>query len=70
MKENINELILDKIENSDYEKAMKDFLKELLLLELSNSSGKDHSQLYDSKLKSFSKKYVSREDSEDVDGIA
>jgi len=68
MRPNINELILKKIENSEYDKAMKDFLKELLYLELSDTSGKDHSQLYDSKLKSFSKNYVDeKEDSKDAD---
>ena len=68
MRPNINELILNKIEKSGYDKPMKDFLKELLYLELSDSSGKDHSQLYDSKLKSFSKNYVAKkEDFKDAD---
>jgi hypothetical protein len=57
MKGNVSEIILNRINNSEFESPMKDFLRDIIGIELQNVSKEDHKKLYDSKLKSYSTKY-------------
>jgi len=57
MKGNVSEIILNRINDSEFESPMKDFLREIIGVELQNVSKEDHKKLYDSKLKSYSAKY-------------
>lgn len=61
MRENINELILNKIKKSKYQPEIKDFLKEILMIEINNLSDQDHTQLYRSKIRGYSKDYSNKQ---------
>jgi hypothetical protein len=67
MKESINETILKKINESNYPDSMKKFLKDILLIEIKNVGNiqQDHSNLYDSKIKTYAKTYIKDEKGED-----